>query len=1025
MRPFFFWKGWSLGYKVPYILGILVLFATIGLYGAAYFLGDHYTYPWLKDGSLEVLKTFMYGYNFNFFEFKSVADSYLLFEKYKIDVFQVNQLAYKIYGAVLFVGWAFILTSISDLKRLWYLLGIGVFSLFIATLHLDELRVLANVHEKAFLVLVLLTFLLLTFYFHSFNRNVNYGVRLLTYLVVEAGFIYWALTGSVINNTEVTMLSHGMAVPMLLVGIFILLTGQTLPLGILYLITSKNDGRGSGSPKNFYGLFGIYLFNLLYAFVHQFFYLDLGLFYLHPFVMMPLSSVLGIWLMGLKEPLYNKIMVFEPTAAFLHLGVSIIALISVAFAFAVDLEPLISVYSGVISIVYIAMGFAFMIYIVINFYDILRQELAVHKVVFQPKQLNFLMGWTVGIVLIVVFAAMTNFGQKRKAFSAYYILQGDMERLNEERFLAQEYYKIADTYSPSHRTAFSRASLAMIEGNSTAAAILLKDATRRRALPQTFVGLSDYYLQEKNTFEAVFVLEEGLKTHPQSKQLHNNIALLYHKTGLTDSALTILREGIEKGEDTEMLRSNLFALISQSDPENEFVKQYLGEGARGEDNYSAAAANRMAFLNTQSIVAAFPFNEMALEDSVLQTPELCYLYNYILNKRGEVAEDILNLSEHLEKIPSNYEFEKFLKFARFYDNFDKGNMQEAYSLLYAVQRRSGELDTYNNYQLGLFFLKLKEYWQAAEYFKKSFYNGKVEAVFPLAIALSELPDKAKAATAWENAARVKGLGAEESVDEFKWMVDKEEVDKRDFTSAEVGDITKYRYLHYYGKELSAKEYGAVLYTIQDNNIRALLAVEMAEYLLEKGEFVQAEKWMPKDASLYSEGMQYHFVLLQAYIDCLKGGKSEDLMATINQIPYRNMDKGWQAYMQAIWNANNQKYEEALKFYDKAAKQLAFLDRVHLDYVALCEKQKQEDKVYDIIYNALLLNPSSLAISEKYIQHCLSIGRDNYAKEALMEISEFLTDEQNKALEVRYKAYEEEAEKKANEWVFDEEIEETN
>ncbi|MEH0157570.1 hypothetical protein V6R21_25955 [Limibacter armeniacum] len=1014
MNNFFFWKDWKLGYKLPYLLGLAILIGGVAFFGTFYFLGEKLVFPWGKDGELELLKTFLYGFNFNFFEFSSTADSYLLLESFKVRELQISSLAYKLYGGLLVVGLAFYLSSISDLKRIWYIVSAGLFCLLVASMHLEELGLLVGIHPKAFMFLVLVVFLLLTFYFHSFNQYASYSVRLVAYLIVEVGFIWFAATNTGNPHPLESVLSYGIAIPVILTAIFILIDALTIPLGILYLVTDKNDGTSGNTFNHFYGLMGIYVFNLLYAYAHHFYFLDLGLYFLHPLLIFPISTVIGIWMIKKQEPLYQKVLPYLPAGAYLYVGLAIIAFANIGFAFATANEPLIRALTGTLSAIYLGFAMAFMVYVGSNFYVLLKQNMPVYKVVFNAPKVDFLIAWTVGIFLVAVLVGIKRFPQYRQVVSAYYIMLGDMEAVNNEKLLASQYYRIAGTYRPNHRADYSMASLALSENNNAAASVYLKDATRRLAIPQTYVQLADLYTKDEKPFDAIFTLKEGLEKYPNESHLMNNLALLYSKTNMPDSALVYMEKGMVANENAPLMESNLFALTAQIDPDNEMVNQYLAKGG-AKDEYVAAAANRMAYMNKQQIRSVLSLNTELLKDSVLGTPELCYLYNYMLNKGGETDSTTIQISKEFENIGVNNSFLRYLRFARSYVSISEGNVEEAYNLLRWVAKDAGQYSSYYPYQLGLLMLKVGEYGQAAEHFKNAFYLGNREAALPMALAMAELEDKSKAFTALDNVARLQISGTAETANEIINILNDKSTDSQNYLSSSVSDITKYRYLHYKGDKMSDEAFGAILSSIGEADIRASLAIERSKSLLREGKWQEAEGWQPSDMSKYSLEMQQRFQLCQFHISYLKGEVDQRFYQDVTAFDYPDFAKGWKSFYQAVYYDKNKDLENAKAYYKEALKGLLFEDEVQLAYFTFCKENHLSEEVYNSIYSAYLYNPSSLKIAKAYMFYCLEIGRDNYAAEALLEISEYLTPEQYQKLELEYKAKKELEAKRALQW----------
>ena len=93
---------------------------------------------------------------------------------------------------------------------------------------------------------------------------------------------------------------------------------------------------------------------------------------------------LGVWGFRERAPLLSRV-IADPYASFLYLGLAVITVATVSYAFATGNDPMVEMFEDVILFSHIGMGLAFFLYVLINFRMPMQRGMAVHKVLFQPR----------------------------------------------------------------------------------------------------------------------------------------------------------------------------------------------------------------------------------------------------------------------------------------------------------------------------------------------------------------------------------------------------------------------------------------------------------------------------------------------------------------------------------------------------------------------------------------------------------------------------------------------------------------
>jgi hypothetical protein len=225
-------------------------------------------------------------------------------------------------------------------------------------------------------------------------------------------------------------------------------------------------------------------------------------------------------------------------------------------------DSLILELTAATSTVFLWVGVGFGAYVLVNFLPLFIQNLNVAQVLFKPKIVPF--GYfAFGMVFLVVGiwlgGGFYNWNQLK---AAQLVALGGHSEKYENYTLAEAYYKgaLKEDYT-SYRASFSLGSMAQKLGDTPTAGSYYRQAAKRKYMPMGYAAWAQSLLDEDLYFDALFAYREGIRAFPNSAELLNNMALVFHKAKAADSCLAYLtRAHVLKGKAQNVVKTNQVAM---------------------------------------------------------------------------------------------------------------------------------------------------------------------------------------------------------------------------------------------------------------------------------------------------------------------------------------------------------------------------------------------------------------------------------------------------------------------------------
>lgn len=989
MNRFFFWLNWPLGYRLLYSVSFLVLLGFLSLLGYYFWLGDAATIQWYTEGNLEIVKVILDRFSKNFFDFTVDADTYLLTEEYKASTFQINHLSYYFQLAGLIFGSILILTSISDMPLAWYAGGLTFIVFLIAVMSLEMHQVSNELDDKALPLILMAIFVGVSFLFKSVFNGVSYFLRFLVYSAIMAGIVWYVAENSKLQYPAMQVSSYSIVMPILMLGIFSLLHGHEIVRSIAFIVT---NGTGSAKGRNFrfISLALFYILNLIYAFAHLNYRYDLDIYYLHPAPLLIVTTLLGIWgFQKREESHYGNLFAFAPTGAFMYLGMAIIAVSTYAFSIGNGNDSLREMSEDLVLYGHIGIGLGFFGYVYFNFRTLIAAGKKAHRVIYKPLNVDFSWAWLFGVMVVVGLMVGNGFFIFDQGFAAYFTGQADLEWAEGDTYHAKQKYNLVFQYDrKSHHANYALASIAQEENDKIAAYIFLKQAQEVDYRPYDYAQMAALKSSPGEYIHALFDLKAGIRQFPKSAELLNNLALQFNKrSALGDSSYIYFDLARKYAKNPEVIESNLFSLWTKYDIYNNLDSVYAEWKPK---KYIGTKSNELAFLNKVGKLTDDPFDKTFLPDSVLSTPQLCYLYNYAINQTQQADDSLINILKETISVTENLQFDKYLYFVLGNLLYSKGNYQDAFDYLKAAQRAASLYNAYFPNLIGLRMMQHDEYLQAADYFKDASQKGNEDALMNKAIALSELTDKSDAITTWKLITQVGQAHQRNEAHNMLRFLVKDSLPSLNLDVKSTDDLTRLKYLHYNHKLLSDADFDRYYHSLTNPDMKVMASAERTHFYLDQGNVEKATRYIQLlTQEKISDEANSTFQLAYLRFVHAQGNLDDDFYQKVSTADFPFGKAGLRDFYQAEYHAVRKNFEDAEKLYLSAMQKLPFNQQVRVQLNQLYKQHEQAEKGYLMLVEQISKNPNGVELLKAYAMTCLELGYTDYAKDGLDILSDLL------------------------------------
>lgn len=920
MNQLLFWKNWDKEDRGWYLFALGTLTLSLLYYLFSFWLGDQALIQWATQSELEDVPVVLDAFRQGIFNVPVEAFNYIVTERFVATDMAVNLTASYLFLGLLVTGILIGLVVLTYLSRFWYAAGMTVFMILLVGFRLEMLALFGQTSRNTFISLVAL-YGGLSYYFHAFRTHTPLSVRLLSFVVLT-GLVALVMAGTAtVSYPALHLSNYGILVPLVIGMAFTFLIAAEIPYAFLYLVTRSNTPGSRNSLLHFSVACAIYLFNLLVIYLKNAGIVDLDLLYLSPYLLYLLSAVLGVWGHRTRRPLYEGILPHQPYGALLYTALAIIGTATFGYLFATANDPLLEVLEDVVVFSHLAMGVMFFLYVVFNFGDLLQQNLKVYKVVYKPTRMPYFMARATALLMAAGFFLYANLVPYQQALGGYYNGLGDLSTATKDYFLAEQYYKMGLEYSlNNHKSSYALGSLARLQNDPIATEYYFRQATLKNPRPYDYANLGSLQMGGDHFFEALFTLKEGVRKFPKSGELYNNLALLYNRTSLADSAFLFFDLSRAFADRPEVAESNLLAFWAKNAGIGN-LDSLLAKTPQ--HKYLPFLSNRTVLQNQAGSKARKELRPSLLADAILNRNTFAYLFNQAVGQAQQPDTTLPRRYLALEQQPANGLYAEDLAFARACYEFRYGNRAAAIETLKNLTKQATDRADLFNQVLGAWLLQQQAYRLSIEYSAQS---RAPQAKFNLAVALTQAGRAEEARAAWNQL-------------------------------VQLADSVRNDQLPLSPEYLEMKPLASKMRAVYAPDVRLEALDEEARlmYLLYRQETLTEE-----DRTRYA-------ALLP---------KVNELTGQADDPDRRQSEK-----VQKLADENPGPQTEAL--FRQALKRDPLNEGLILSAVRFFrDQQKNNDQAYDLLVNAVQLNPYSVPVYKEYIRQSLAMGLVSYASEGL-------------------------------------------
>ncbi|SNC74898.1 hypothetical protein SAMN06265337_2602 [Hymenobacter gelipurpurascens] len=972
-----------------------------------YFTGPDEVLPVRAVAQLTPVPTTVASVSVGLAELPVQANGYLLTQTYDVVGPYVQTTAALLLVGLLGIALAYFLAAVSTLARPAFVVGMGMVIFLLMSLNADLLAIF-NARQQYFLVLSLALLGGVAYAFHAFWPTVSFTRRLLVLgaLVAALGGLLFLRSQYQPDVTALHLTAFFTTAGAVAVALLVVWVAYESIHGLLWLNTQAE------TPSGRFGLLPFLLTSLLYLGTLLLYYWNEGEllilpgWHLDPLILLIPAVLIG-WL-GLQQrsTTYAPWVAYWPAANYLYLVFVLLAAGALGYAFATANDPFLAAARDFTALAFLAIGTAFLLYVLVNFGPLLRKKMAVHRVVYEPRRFPFYAMYLLGIVAVGAVELRNNFYIADQIRAAYYNNLGDLTRLQSElspeadglALLAERYYAESDDLDlHNHKASLGRAALYRFRLQRQNEINILRRALSRRPSEKISLRLAALYNEPADFFDRLAVLREGLKASPRSARLANDLAQLYTRSSLSDSVTYYQARAQAMAPNDAVLQSNQLAYQIQQQ-QWAAAQKLAADATQAKD--PALQSNRLLLghLTQQTVAGATP----AVASPEPLTPAVfAQLYHYALGQATRRDTSLLPTLSQLAAQPENAAYADQLQFLRALSQQYGGRPVAAQSILRPLATGSGPSAAYYQTIQGLWLMDQRLYAAAAPRLAEATQNGSVPAALPqaYALALSGQLDSARRVVTY--------LLKQPRSPQARLAGNLYTVLQPDFKSgyAQASDSLKAQYLVLRGDELPASsDLLAPAADLQQPAPREAALLAQLPRALRAGQQAAAQeavrRFAPAPATRSARASAWNVARGELLI---RSQQWPSLQQLTQQAYLVGPDVAWKRYFQAKLAEANKQPEQAAKLYAALVQETPFVESGILAAANFYTQRQDFNTAYNTLLKGIEYNPESTELLKAYILAAIPVGLTEYAAAPMEHLGALLSPEEYSTFRTRVEA----------------------
>ena len=713
MNNFAFWSDWEKPFQWTFKILVSIFILSIFTFLIIQWGDMSPVYYWKLTGYIENLNFPVFSNHSEFIESTIHTDLPIIFQKVFGGSKTLPSTYTYVYLILLYICLMGCLTISTYLEKFYYYMGIGLWILLVVLSGIGNVGFF-DLYNQSAIIVVLLLFIPVSYYFNAINEHVAIGWRFLSFSALILILFALIYLGSTYEEPLLFLARFSYLPAALICVVFILIIGHEIIYAILTLTTpyAKNS---SNNTTHFLVLSIAYLLNLAVLYLNRINYLDWNIYYLNEFALIAISGVLGIWGIKSRENRYAQILPYYPYTAILYLALGLITFFTLAFQGFHANDAFIRGMESMILYSHIGFGLMFFLYVIFNFITQLRQNLPVHQFAYVEDNFPYISARIAGLIIVAALFFRAHYDSFYLGVAGYYNGLGDLNLALENKTVAKYYFQ--ESVSKNTNNHHGNFQLAQLEDEPLVRLNYLKNAIKQDPSPYAYATLGKNYENNNQYFEALFTYQDGIKSFSGNWAIQNNIALLYNKTNVLDSALYYLENSSPSSWEQAVIEANKNAIASMhgikiSLERNEDLDRF--------DLQSNSLANRLINEDTSRL-------EFVLQPQniVLNLFTFSYLKNLGIYCYQNRRPEYLQIIEPYLESNENAAFRKELDIIKAFNLFEQGNVSKAIEIIYQLKEVYEDEESKWNVLLGKWYLELGAPLQASKYLEAA-----REAYFP-------------------------------------------------------------------------------------------------------------------------------------------------------------------------------------------------------------------------------------------------------------------------------------------------------
>ncbi len=515
--------------------------------------------------------------------------------------------------------------------------------------------------------------------------------------------------------------------------------------GMVYLLTKEENNHQSAIHFSVFAV--LYLAHFLLIYLKNTGQLVLGIYYPSPFVLQTLTLLAGFWALEKKAPLTGINSPRIPAVHSLYVSLGTLFFGCMALASGLGNDLLTEALEDAICLIHFGMGCSFLLYMFINYFQLMNLGLKIHLVIFKPRYMPLAAIPVFGLAGAMVFVINRDYFPWYQSLAARQVLQADEAGLKGDNHLQESLLLNASGFDHlSKRINMGLAALAYRRGLPGKGQDFAAKAGERSPMAEAHLAIAQHYRDAGLPLYEILALQEGLKNFPEDGRLLNNLGMAFTRTIYTDSAHYYFSRAATSRNGSQAGQTNLGFFYLTSKLEKEGLPRKTPESDSNGD--WAELNNNLVFANEAGEKSPLLADIRRKFSEIPGGLQPYLLFHAYLNKAITRDSSDMALLEQLETDSIRMQYREALEMGRALVHYRTGNTRTGLKELFDLQEAAGTNRLDLTLLMGQVYFDQGAYASAAGYFRKAAGMGMKKARYWYALACLDAGRKDDAAAAF-------------------------------------------------------------------------------------------------------------------------------------------------------------------------------------------------------------------------------------------------------------------------------------